>query len=208
MSDSMQLLETVKQAVSARIVGVAPGMLDSEMRWVVDEFMRATRVWERDINITLVNGTTDYALDIEDYESAWLLLSATYNERVMRQGRAPSGFSTTGTPSAVGMVNDRTLRVYPIPVDATGFPLKVTLCLTLLPSTHAPFPDVIRPYHAAFVDGLLGRMFSMPDKPWTNLKLAALHLDQFNMQKMDTRREMDRGRSFGAQFVRPSPHLL
>ncbi len=205
----MQLLETVKQTVGIRVAGALPALIDSEARWVIDEFLRDTRLYEKDYDVTLVAGTASYTLAIQDYESAWLLKEVWHNERPVRLGRPPKVYTATGSPGIVALTNDRTLLVYPIPdANAVLHVLKVTVCLTLLPSVFSPMPAVLRPYHAALVDGALTRMYSMPDKPWTNLKLAGVHLAAFNDAKLTVRREIDRGRAHGGQFVTFPRHLF
>ena len=203
MSDSVRLLESVKQAAVIRLPNILPETLDSEMRWVMMDFLSATRVWVRDLTLTLVAGTVSYAVDIDDTESAVVLMEAVHNGRVVSLGLRTDYTGAVGAPLVVGLPFDRTLRVFPVPnAEAAAYPLQFKLALTLLPSVNTTPPDELRPFHEALLDGLLSRCYAMNDQPWTNMRLALPHLHKYEGHKSQARRRVESGRTMGARFVR------
>lgn len=201
MSASLSLLESAKQAVSARIGNVTPALLDNEMRWVLDDFLRNTRVWREVVEVTMVPGQADYALDIEDYEAAVGIIQARYGGFPVSLFIQRASYTQTGAPAWAGLLNDRTLRVYPLPSAGTTGVMEVEVFKTLLPTLHAVPPDELRPYHRAIMDGLLSRMFEMADKPWHNLKAFAVAVANYEAAKADVRIMADRGRAVTSQQV-------
>lgn len=203
MSDSIALIESVKESVLSRLVGVDPSLVDRETRWVLNEFLSGTRVWRRTLDVTLVDATTIYDVPIEDEESVAVLMAATLDGAPMGLG-LPSALDTQdGTPRQVGMESDRSVRVWPVPALAdAGKVVSVDVALTLLVSVDAAPPDVLRPYQNYLFDGLLARLYAIPDKPWTNVRIADVHLRRFETGKASVKREMDGNRSFGAPRVR------
>ncbi len=203
MSDSILLLESVKESAMARLPGADPSIIDRETRWMVSEFLRETRVWRRTYSVTLVDSTTMYDLPIEDEEAVAVLMAATLDGAPMNLGLPSALDEQEGTPLNAGMEGDRVLRVWPVPMLAdAGKVVAVDVALTLLVSVDAPPPDVLRPYQGFMLDGLLARLYAMPDKPWTNIRIADVHLRRFEVGKTSVKREMDGHRSFGAPRVR------
>lgn len=204
MSDSLALLESVKQAATIRAAGADPSLLDLEARWVVSEFLSETRVWRQTFSIVLTGGTSDYPLPIQDEQSVVVVLGARSDSPIEVGPLAPvQDSSETGAPRRVGMLNDRVLRVSPTPSPAeSGLIIQVAVALTLLPTVDASPPDVIRPYHSYLLDGLLARIFSMPDKPWTNTRTSGAYLTRYNMGITRVRREVDGARTHGSLRMR------
>lgn len=202
MTDPVYMFEAVKRAAVSRLTAITNDVLDNEARWVLTDFLKATRVWKRNLDVALVAGQTDYDLGIEDYESASGIEQAEYDGYPVRLGIFGMNYATTGRPSMVGLDNDRTLRVYPTPAAGATGAVSVLVWLSLLAGTDQPPPDVVRPYHDVLLDGLLMRCFSMPDRPWTNMRLAPTHAMAYEGGKSTVRRELDSGRSHGAQFMR------
>lgn len=205
MSDSAGLFESVRQSVMARLIGATPELVDQESRNVVQEFLHDTTLWRQVFSFPLVVGTTDYALNMEDWESGSLLVEAQYDGRRIAHGMTDLPITARGGPRAVALVTDRMLRVYPIPGDGYTGTMDVVVALTLLPTGTATPPDCIRPYHDIIMDGVLARMYLMPDKPWTNLRLADPATKRFEAGKSRVRRENQGGRTFGAVFMKIIP---
>lgn len=202
MTDPIYLLESVKRAAVSRLVSITNDVVDNEARWVIADFLKTTRVWDRNLTVTLVPGESDYALDIEDYESVAGVAAAKYADRNVASGVVRLAYTETGSPRMLGLVDDRTLRVYPLPDAQTTGTATVLVWLTLLVGTDQPPPDVVRPYHDVLLDGLLMRCYTMPDRPWTNMRLAPTHAAAYEAGKTFVRRDLDSGRAHGAQFMK------
>lgn len=205
MSDSIAFLESVKQTAALRIAGADPSLIDFETRWVVSEFLTETRIWTSTVQVLVTGGQSDYALSIDDEQSAVVLMSVRSGADWVPVGGVPSVLNpeVTGAPRLVGMLDDRTIRLAPIPSAAeSGMALDVTVALTLLPTVDVPPPDVLRPYHHYLLDGLLSRLYAIPDKPWTNSRHAGAHLQRFQSGKTFTRRESVASRTYGSLRMR------
>lgn len=201
MTDPVYMFEAVKRAAVSRLTAITNDVVDNEARWVLADFLKATRVWKRNLNVTMVPGQSDYTLGIEDYESVVGIESAEYGSYPLRLGIFNRAYTVTGSPSMAGLENDRVLRVYPIPAAEVVGAVAVSMWLTMLVGTDQPPPDAVRPYHDVLLDGLLMRCFSMPDRPWTNMRLAPAHATAYEGGKSTVRRELDSGRSHGARFM-------
>jgi hypothetical protein len=58
-------------------------------------------------------------------------------------------------------------------------------------------------YFGCWVDGVLGRMFMMPAKPWSNKTQAAYHHKRFRNRMAFHKQEVTKGFSYGT----PSWHF-
>jgi hypothetical protein len=202
MTDPVYLLEAVKKAAVTRLAAITNDVLDNEMRWVLCDFLKGTLIWKRNLTITLVTGQSDYVVPIQDYESVAFVERVAYGATAIRLGTIPYTYATTGQPQVAGLIDDRTLRVFPTPsADATES-LSVLVCMTVLVTSNQPPPDVVRPYHDVLLDGLLMRCFAIPDRPWSNVRLAPAHAQAYEAGKVNVRRERDGGRVHGAQFMK------
>jgi hypothetical protein len=205
MSETLGVLESIRQAAMLRLTGATPEAVDLESRWVVSDFLARSRVWRRAITLTPVASVEDYPLGIANHESAVLLLAASYDMRGLLLAPNPLMSSQDGLPTAVMLADDRTARVYPIPTTSTTKSVKVEVALTLLPMTESVIPAVVRPYHETLLHGVLARMYKMPDKPYTNQRLAPEHQWNYDRGVYDVRRMTDGGRGRNAMFVQFAP---
>ena len=203
MSNTTRLLEQVKEVAASRIAGMVPNAVDIETRFVLDEFLKLSQVWKRSIPIPYVAGESEYSLGIKDYESAVEIQEAKLNDRALRLGVMENAPTTTGKPSAVGLITDRKVRIYPIPEADESGTIDVLVVLTLLPNTEVPPPEEARPYFEALLTGVLARAYAMVGRGWANLPMAAAMRSEFVTQctaiRVATRR--GRGRAFGMTGV-------
>jgi hypothetical protein len=188
-----------------RLTGSTPEAVDLESRWIVSDFLARSRVWRRAITLTPVASVEDYPLGIANHESAVLLLAASYDMRELLLAPSPLMALQDGLPTAVMLADDRTARVYPVPTPSTTKNIKVEVALTLLPMTESVVPAVVRPYHETLLHGVLARMYRMPDKPYTNQRLAPEHQWYYDRGVYDVRRMVDGGRGRNAMFVQFAP---
>lgn len=205
MSDSLAILESVRQTVMLRLPGATPEIVDFEARWLISEFLSETRLWRETFSVGLTAGVVDYAIPIDDKTAVTVLMKARIGTTHLAFGGIPAipNPARTGRPTRAMMLDDRTVRVHPIPTtDDIALPLDVNVALTLLVTVDAVPPDVMRPYHHYLLDGLLARMYAMPDKPWTNTRMAEPHLRRFQSGKSFVRRELDASRGYGSLSMR------
>lgn len=205
MSETLGVLESIRQAAMLRLTGATPDAVDLESRWVISDFLARSRMWRRTIALTPSAGVEDYLLGIANHESAVLLLGASYSKRDLLLAPKPLVTMQDGLPTAVMLTDDRTARVYPTPtVDVTEV-VEVEVALTLLPMTESVIPAVVRPYHDIILQGVLARMYRIPDKPYTNQRLSPEHQWYYDRGVYDARRMIDGGRGRNAMFVQFAP---
>lgn len=205
MSETLGLLESIRQAAMLRLTGAIPDVVDLESRWVISDFLARSRVWRRTIALTPSAGVEDYLLGIANHESAVILLGASYNGRELLLAPKPLVTTQDGLPTAVMLTDDRTTRVYPTPTADVTEVIEVEAALTLLPISESVIPAVVRPYHDTVLHGVLARMYKMPDKPYTNQRLAPEHQWYYDRGVYDVRRVIDGGRGRNAMFVQFAP---
>jgi hypothetical protein len=65
---------------------------------------------------------------------------------------------------------------------------------------YVQFPAwVLAKYRNVILDGLLGKMFSQPNKPWTNSQMSVFHMRKFNSKVASARVEVQRNNKYRAQ---------
>jgi hypothetical protein len=206
MSDTLGILEMIRQAAIVRLTGATPDVVDLESRWVISDFLARSRLWQRTVQVPLSPGVVSYAIPgVQTYESMVLMLEASYKSRPLLLSDFPIVTAEDSTPSSVRLGNDRTLEVYPAPDASITDNLSVKLAATILPANENPIPAVIRPYHQAVLDGVLARMYMIPDKPYTNTRLAPVHQVAYEREISNVRRIVGGGRGRNALFVQFAP---
>jgi hypothetical protein len=178
-----------------RLSGATEDNLQRELFMVMDEFMKETNVWQEDIPITIPGqeppGTVYIIAPNEPANITQLMWVYT-----------PSDSSLRGSPVAASMqvMGEMILRNQP----SSDQPLIVTVALTVQDPVnrdgYVVFPTwIAQRYGDAILDGLLGRMMTQPNKPWTNNQMSVYHLRKFNAKKAQTRVEVTRNNVFRAQ---------
>jgi hypothetical protein len=205
MSETLGLLESIRQAAMLRLSGATPDAVDLESRWVVSDFLARSRIWRRTVALTPSVGVETYALGLTNSESAVLLLGATYKDRVLLLAAKPLMTTQDGLPASAMLVDDRTVGVYPAPTADVTDPIEVEVALTLLPMTESALPAIVRPYHDALLHGVLARMYRVPDKPYTNQRIAPEHQWYYDRGVFNARRVVDGGRGLNAMFAQFAP---
>lgn len=99
----------------------------------------------------------------------------------------------TGVPVSITMMTPATLRVIPYPASAVTDLLSLTV--TLRPSDSAVgLPDELyAAFRDAIANGARGKLLAMPDKPWTNLQLGTMYLNNFEQAIASARAGADTG---------------
>lgn len=115
MSETLGLLESIRQAAMLRLTGATPDAVDLESRWVISDFLARSRVWRRKTEIPLISGVSEYPIGNTDAESTVLLHGASYGERPLLLADSLASDGEAEVPTSVMLVNDRKLKIYPTP---------------------------------------------------------------------------------------------
>lgn len=204
MSDTSAVLTGISERALVRLPGAELPLVELETRAVVADFLARSLLWRRRQEIQAVAGQGVYCLTLPQEKAgiiATQLLAAFYGNTALAIG-AIVGVTpnASGSPRMADMSNPIQVQLWPPPPTSED-PKLITLDIAwgidvgirnpeslCLPPEVLGFIDVI-------VNGLLYRMFSMPDKPWSSQKHAAHHSASFRHGVGVARRAADLGRA-------------
>lgn len=111
---------------------------------------------------------------------------------------------TANSPAGYYLPSHNTLSLYPKP--SVGAEEALTVYAALTPDlTNMVLPDIAYAQHYdALLDGLLGRLYSQPAKPYSNPQLAAYHLKRFRNAIAVFHAEANSGYAGAASWAYPS----
>jgi hypothetical protein len=189
-----------------RLPGASEALVNAETIQVIDNFCRESTAWrdmlygfdisqnDRDVPITIGDGSQRVVVGI---------LRVYFDQRQLTQyshvpfestSSYPSGWSTKPSdPSIVSLsaipnkehLGNLDAYVYQAPVD----PVNITDDMTLLTEDFFEF----------IFDGILGRFMSMPQKPYSDQRLATYHLSRYRDGVRKARSMANRGFTGNAQ---------
>ncbi len=183
-----------------RLVGATDDVLQRELFMVMDEFFKSTNCWTEDIPITIPGmdpAGTVYILAPQEPANITQLMW------VFTQPAEQNTLRGAAFPAAMSVIGEMTLGYQP----SSDQPLVATVALTVQDPVnrdgYVVFPTwIAQRYGDAILDGLLGRMMTMPSKPWTNNQMSVYHLRSFNAKKAQTRVEIQRNNTYRQQAWR------
>lgn len=173
---------------------------------VVRDFCKVTKYWRQDLaTVSLAADTATYALtlpadtELVDIKSVSYLNNADLTKKTIHQLRKidPQYRTTNGTPRHVTRTGVDTIRVYPVPSAAAAnvltpyVALRPTLAATTIDDT------IIDDHEETIRHGVLGRLFSLPRKAWTDNALAGFHLAAYENMRDTAAGEADDDRMTG-----------
>ena len=176
--------------------GAIRSVVRGELAAAVREFYEQSAALRETVDRDVVGAVSSYAV-IPDTTNATTvrLLSVAFNgtplgilprrpDRVRDPTNHPLGWYRSG----VNVVN-----LWPTPVDALEDGLAVYL--TYRPDTSSDtLPDISFEEHFdALFDGMIGRMYRHPTKPYTNLQLADFHLKRFRKAIAEAKGQANKG---------------
>lgn len=149
-----------------------PGALDSaiqlELFNVLDDFFRQSNVWQEEISFRTRSGTTDYSIEPESVSTIVRLIKLQNDDEI-------------DVPATMEVPGELILRTAP----SSSRTLTATVSLTIDdPVNRENYPEfpawILDKYWLGFVSGVLGRMMSVPAKPYSNERLAIFHSRKFS----------------------------
>jgi hypothetical protein len=115
MSETLGILEMIRQAAVVRLTGATPDVVDLESRWIISDFLARSRLWRRKTEIPLISGVSEYPVGNYDIESTVLLHKASCGERDILLADSLYDGGESEIPTSVMLLNDRTIKLYPTP---------------------------------------------------------------------------------------------
>ena len=166
-----------------RLPGPTMELIQAEFVSTMREFFSRSSCWTADLTPQdIVAGQVEYCFDPI---TAGVVINYM---RIVRVGVYPirpmptlqvRNVTPADQPSSYSNPEPNTVILYPIPAIDIADGLSVNA--SLIPTTcDVEFPSYIKTqFYEPLFDGLLGRMYSYPDRPWTSPELAKYHLRRF-----------------------------
>jgi hypothetical protein len=180
-----------------RLPGATDEAMQLELFSALDEFFKGSNVWQEDIDVSIpANDPANTIYEVVPDGPALI-------DKLMWVYQVPSEPNIARGPqvyAAMSIPGELTLANQP----STGVVYRVTVCLTVQDPTdrdgYVAFPAwTLARYRNIMLDGLLGRMYSQPNKPWTNNQLSVFHMRKFKIGTASARVDMTRNNTYKQQ---------
>lgn len=180
-----------------RLTGATDDALQREMFMVVDEFCKNTNAWMEDIPIVIPGqdpAGTVYILAPQEPANITQLMWVFGASSDPLTARGPAVAAFMSVPGELTLGNQ----------PSNEQSIVATVALTVQDPVnrdgYVVFPQwIAQKYGDALLDGLLGRMMTQANKPWTNNQMSVYHLRSFNSKKAQARVEVQRNNKYRAQ---------
>jgi hypothetical protein len=152
--------------LATRVSGAPVNVLQQELKATLRDFY----VWTNSFviltpGIDIVAGQDEYALNPQVDGNVLTVFAVKVEDTFVP-------FYGTETPGTIKLANSPTVSVIG----------GLTAYVALKPLDYASIPDVTVTYDFdTILDGATGRLFSMPDRPWSNLPSASLYLQRYKI---------------------------
>lgn len=180
-------IDRIVNNITVRLPGVLEALVKTELFSTLNEFLTETGLWTEEITFEVTGGETSYEVYPEAAAAVIRLQSVTEND----------------IPVAATMPEPGVVRLRNEPSAATEMVATVVLSPNTLDQDDYPSVPlwVWGKYENALIDGVLGRMFMQPAKPYSSERLAIFHSRRFRSAigagKSDARRQhLDRGQAW------------
>lgn len=182
-----------------RLPGALANAMQTEMFVVMDKFFKSSNIWREDITFEVAGQdppNTTYTITPAGSSliNKLLWIYDVTDTTVVSPPQVMGGMRIPG--EIVLSLQPAENRVY-----------QATVVLTVTDPTqrdgYVEFPDwILSKYRDVIEDGVLGRMMSQPNKPYTNLPLAQFHTRQFTSGVSTARVDAKTQNVYGAQTWR------
>lgn len=187
----------------ARIPGATEATVKCELQAAIHEFYYQSNAWREQIGPYLIKSNHDLVwLDpVDAYSKVVFMHSAWIQDplrgrRDLRRLTKRDTSGKTGYPIYYQSADPSVLRLSPIPDEDLGRVLWVDVTLTPLPDA-TRFPNIAASHHfEAILEGALGRIFNMPNKPWSDPVLGMTYMRSARRRAVQFRDVADRNYGF------------
>lgn len=181
----------------ARLPGATIGNIQQELFNTLDEFFKGSNCWTEDIEVNIPGmdpANTVYYLTPATPSTIDKLAWAFQKPDEPSIGRGPQVAAAMTTPGEV------TLRLQPSSDITIVFTVVLTVQDPIQRDGYVTFPAwVLAKHREAILNGLLGRMYSLPAKPWTNAQLGVFYMRKFKGNTAAARVEWTRNNVYRTQ---------
>ena len=161
------------------ISGADDALLNQQIAATIREFFTRSTWVEKLFPITLRNGQDRYSFNyMASYYAMYLVLAKIDDTPIYIYPQEPIIYSNK-TGVWVDGVNDQVVLT-PVPTEA-AVGSKLYLQASIKPKTNCvQIPDrVFEMFFDEILDGIKGRLYSMPSKPWSDRQMGLVHTRKF-----------------------------
>lgn len=183
-----------------RLTGATDDVLQQELFNTMDDFFKGSNVWCEDIDFTVPGGDPANTIYFVTSDTPSLIDKLAWVFEVPPSSTIGRGAQIAAAMQVPGEI---TLRIQP----SSPVVYRATLILTVQDPTtrlgYVTFPAwVLAKYRDRILDGLLGKMYSQPSKPYTNTQLSVFHMRKFKIGIAGARVEWTRNNTYRQQAWR------
>ncbi len=188
-----------------RTPGVVRSVARRELNLAAREFYRDSDSWREVVEATYFD-TGDYeyvVLSSQPEAEVVRVLSVEVNGSLLNaKAERPLGDRGDGTPHSWFATGPSSIEIWPTP---EMYDDEVRIRVGLIPTVDAAnLPDIAQTRHYdAILDGVLGRLYSHPAKPYSNPTLGEYHLRRFRAAIGSAKGETIQGGFAGQNWVYP-----
>lgn len=182
----MSNLTTLIDQARMRLPGALDAAIFVELSSTLKEFFEQSNIWQERIEVYAVPGVVEYELDADtDYTTEFIRLMHVKN--------------ADGRVISASMETPGTIILATAPAGAETY--YATVAKNLVATGSSPVvPDwIIGKHYNGLLDGLLGRMMSQLAKPYSNPRLAVVHLANFKRTMNLARKQATHQNIYSAQ---------
>lgn len=164
-----------------QVMGCPIELLDQALIERTRHFCERTQVWREDTDPDETEaGEAVYPFYLTaDVEAVlWVRLNNSELKAVREIDLPSSMFAEEGEPRRYTLENDNELRFFPVPDGEYPFSARVVLKPKF---TSRGIEGFVFDSHARVIaSGVLAELMAMPEKTWSNLKMAAVYQERFD----------------------------
>lgn len=206
------------QEASVHLIGCPDYAIENAYRNVAREFCERARVWRGNLtDISIVAGTHTYApvsplahAEVVAVLSADTIIDSVKRELPFRQLDAVKrSYPTwpefaTGTPTVFTRMDNATMSVAPVP-DASAGVIKAFAALRPTAVATVWDQDLFYEFRETLLNGVLHKLLLLPQRPWSDLKLAEYRGKQWTFRLNEARIRAERGYNTDTSQVQMRP---
>jgi hypothetical protein len=180
----MDYISRIMAGARIRLTGAVDDAIKLALFETVDEFLRETNVWKEAIPFITVAHAPDLVYDLVPTKGTILRLV---------------GLNVTGQVRQISGVMQVPGELFLVTPFDSGVDITATVSLAPLDpvAVGSEWPDIdpwiYQRYYTALIDGLIMKMASQPDKPYTSDNLVVYHGKRFRNAIGVTRADIEKG---------------
>lgn len=204
MSTTTDITTLLRNTVAVQLVGCEFPLIDMHLRWVLHDFLTRTGLLRESLSVSLVAAQANYPLTFATASGiAATLLTARIGESRLVHSTLAGLPAATGTPAMCALLDAETVGVWPTPTEAATLSLLAAITISPSAALGTPtVPFVCQPFFDYIHSGVLGRLYALPDKPWTSSLVAGYHKGEYMRGIAKARIAAETGRAQGTQMWR------